>query len=265
MLANPKEHKFFLLHGTGRNGKSTYLNLMSNLFGDYSVNIEPSSLVRRQHSGVNEDIARLRGARLAQTSEFEQGAVIDTPLIKGITGGDKRTACFKYQSFFEFTPCFVLFMGTNFIPTFDGGDYAMKERVVLIPFNKTIDEKDIKHDLPELLMTENSGILNLLLDNLKKYKADGLSVPQDLIELRDQAAKDRDLIGQFLEEHCNVGEKFTMANDLYKAYQGFCIVNGLKPMAQQNFTRSLELKGYKKKRISKGKAWLGITLREVRL
>ena len=115
-----KEEELYIFYGpTSRNGKSTLLETLSYLLGEasgYSVTIDPSTFSGKKvknSSSPSSDIARLAGSRLAITSELPQNMLINTELIKSLTGRDKITARMLYGKEFEFVPQFKLYINTN--------------------------------------------------------------------------------------------------------------------------------------------------------
>ena len=104
-IAGNPEQVMFILHGTGKNGKSVTLETLSRVWGEYSVNIAPESLMqRRNNEAPRGDIARIAGARLITSSEGEDGARLAESIIKMLTGGDRVTVRRLYEKEFEFTP-----------------------------------------------------------------------------------------------------------------------------------------------------------------
>lgn len=87
------EQCLFILWGTGANGKSTFLNVLQYLFGDYACNTMIETFTKKNSEQSN-DLARLKGARLVTTSEIEQGKPMSESLIKTVTGEDDITARF---------------------------------------------------------------------------------------------------------------------------------------------------------------------------
>jgi putative DNA primase/helicase len=67
----------FILYGTGANGKSTFLNVIQNILGDYALSTWAETFMKRNNDTATNDIARLRGARFVTTSETEQGKLSD--------------------------------------------------------------------------------------------------------------------------------------------------------------------------------------------
>jgi putative DNA primase/helicase len=104
------EQTMFILFGSGANGKSTFLNTIMYLLGDYATAAPTETFMRKNGDQYTNDIARLRGTRFVTTTEAEQGRRLSEPLIKKITGNDQMTARFLYGEFFNFMPTFKIFI-----------------------------------------------------------------------------------------------------------------------------------------------------------
>src|SRR5690606_25974113 len=106
--------------------------------------------------------------------ETEQGRRWAEAKVKNLTGGDKVSARFLYQDFFEFWPQFKLFIAGNHRPALRNVDEAMRRRMHLIPFTVTIppDRRDGK--LGEKLLAERNGILAWMLEGCLAWQREGL-------------------------------------------------------------------------------------------
>jgi P4 family phage/plasmid primase-like protien len=152
------EECLFLLHGSGANGKTTLMNAIRTLAGDYGMQCAPETLMTKKNSGIPNDIARLKGARLVATSEVEAGQRFSESLVKQLTGRDKIVARFMRAEFFEFVPQFKIFLAANHKPVIRGTDYAIWRRIKLIPFNVTIPKEKQDPHLAGKLQDELPGI-----------------------------------------------------------------------------------------------------------
>ena len=103
-----KEHVFVFAHGTGANGKSTFVNTVRGIMGDYATIADMSTSIASNAEHHPTDLAKLMGARLVVAQETQRGRRWDETKIKALTGGDKITARFMRQDFFDFTPTFKL-------------------------------------------------------------------------------------------------------------------------------------------------------------
>jgi putative DNA primase/helicase len=194
------EQTMFILFGTGANGKSTFLNTIMYLLGDYATATPTETFMKKSGDQYTNDIARLRSTRFVTTTEAEQGRRLAETLIKKITGNDQMTARFLYGEFFNFTPTFKIFMATNHKPVIKGTDYGIWRRIKLIPFTTRIpEEKQDKH-LELKLREEASGILNWLLEGTARWKREGLKAPKAVLLATDEYREEMDVIGNFLKE-----------------------------------------------------------------
>src|SRR5262245_36556372 len=98
------EHKFVFAYGTGANGKSTFINTIAAIFGNYATIADMGTFIATSAERHPTDLAKLRGARLIVAQETQKGRRWDETKIKALTGGDKITARFMRQDFFDYDP-----------------------------------------------------------------------------------------------------------------------------------------------------------------
>ena len=263
MLGKPLEQVLAIFTGIGANGKSTLLNTVAYVLGDYATNVEPSSLLQQKGERVRNDVARLNGARFVGTSELAIGQVLDAPLIKRFTGGDRITARALYKEYFEFEAAFVVFMATNALPVINGGDEALARRLLIVPFTTTVPAERRDPELPRKLKEEAPGILNRLLEGLKDYLENGLAVPEDIKKEAAKFCASSDMLEIFLEEKCEIGSSNTVGSaDLIRHYRTWNEANGLRPFSTPQFNSEISKKlGLSSKKTKTGKVWQGFRLR----
>ncbi len=263
LLGEPKRQVFAIFHGPGRNGKSTLVEIISHIMGDYACSAEPSSFIKQKNAGVRNDLARLKGTRMVATSELSTGEILDAALVKRITGGDTIAARALYKEHFEFRAEFVMFMVTNNLPVIDGGDSALARRLILVPFEKIIPIADCDPELPAKLREEASGIFNRILDGCSDYLENGLQVPGTLAFAADLYVEGSDLIQAFLDDCCVLdSNQQVSASALYRSYQRWSESGGTKPFSQPTFKAEITKRtNLSQKRTSKGNVWPGIGVR----
>ena len=105
-----REQVWWLLHGDGANGKSTLLDVVGHVLGDYAKRVPFSTFEARSRSSVPDDIATLVSKRFVAASEAIDGAKLDEARIKAMTGGEPLAARPLYGRWFEFNPEFKLFL-----------------------------------------------------------------------------------------------------------------------------------------------------------
>lgn len=139
-----REHVMVFGHGTGRNGKSVFINTLTGVLGGYAASAPMETFTETKSEQHPTDLAGLRGARLVTAIETEQGRRWAESKIKALTGGDHITARFMRQDFFTYTPKFKLLIAGNHKPRLRGVDEAIRRRLHLVPFLVTIgrDEED---------------------------------------------------------------------------------------------------------------------------
>ena len=256
------EQIMFILFGTGANGKSTFLNTIMYLLGDYATATPTETFMKKNGDQATNDIARLRGTRFVTTTEAEQGRRISEPLIKKITGNDQMTARFLYGEYFNFTPTFKIFMATNHKPVIKGTDYGIWRRIRLIPFLTRIEEDKQDKHLEQKLREEASGILNWILEGAERWKREKLKTPAIVLNATDEYKNEMDVIGNFIKESCiQKPEASIRIRELFKAYQEWCEQNNEHAVSERFLGLRLKEMGFEQKRSSEARFWLGLGLR----
>ncbi len=177
------EQCLFFLHGSGANGKTTFLNIVKDLLGpDYCKQTPPETLMVQKHgrSGSN-DLARLKGVRVTISNEVEEGSRLSESLIKQMTGSDAISARFLYAEFFDFIPQFKIWIAGNHQPVIRGSDDGIWRRLHLLPFTVTIATEKRDKNLPAKLRTELPGILNWAIKGCLEWQKSGLQPPQNIL------------------------------------------------------------------------------------
>ena len=249
----------FFLYGSGRNGKSTFIDIIREIFGDYASNIQPETLmIKNAGSSANSDIARLKGTRLVTSVEPNEGVRLNEGLLKQLTGDDVVTARKLYGDEFEFKPEFKLWMTTNHKPIIRGTDTGIWRRIHLIPFTVQIPENKVDRKLKEKLLGELDGIFLWCLEGLKMYNSEGLTKPSSVSQAVEQYKGEMDTVSKFLDE-CTVSDPFgcVKANELYSAYSSWCETNGEYKMTNTKFGMEVTKK-YERKRLSIGNVYIGL-------
>lgn len=263
LTGDVSEQCMFILWGSGANGKSTFLNTIQKILGDYACSTGTETFMKRSNEQSN-DIARLRGMRLVTTSEVENGKALSESLIKQITGEDELTARFLYGEYFSFKPTFKIFMATNHKPKIKGGDYGIWRRIKLIPFNVTIKPEDRDKNLADKLEKEAKGIFNWMLDGYAMWKAEGLTEPDAIKEANEQYMEDMDTVGTFVKDCLEIdasGVRKISNKELYEAYIRWCNVNNERVGSQKYLAIRLQEKGFVRFVSNGTRYWRGMFLK----
>ncbi len=248
---NEREECTMLYGATTRNGKGTLTNTIKHLFGDYGANIQPETLAMQKNRDgrtASGDIARLNGVRFLQMSEPPKRMKIDVALLKTLIGRDVITARHLYEREFEFTPCFKLFINTNFLPVVLDDTLFSSGRVKVVTFDRHFDEAEQDHTLKDRLQSPEalSGILNWILKGLKRYHANGntISIPDSVQTATDEYRAKSDKVKNFIDEVLTPDDRAVVkAKEVYLAYGKWCHLNGYGVENKSNFLTELRAKG----------------------
>jgi len=195
------EQCFFLLMGEGRNGKSTLLEVMRYIFGDYARTVAAKTLMITTNDQIPSDIALLEGKRYAPCSETSKMQRLNEARIKTLTGGDQVEARRRYADEYNFSPQFKLWVATNSEPTITGTDEAIWRRIQKIPFNLRLESGQVDKELLEKLKKEASGILNWLLAGCLQWQAKGDLAPPDEVKNATNAYRaEMDVVQDFVSD-----------------------------------------------------------------
>jgi putative DNA primase/helicase len=261
MTGDNSEQIMFMLYGSGANGKTTFLNTLMHILGDYAIATPTETFMKKSGDQNTNDIARLRGTRFVTTTEAEQGRRLSEPVIKKITGNDQMTARFLYGEYFSFIPTFKIWMATNHKPVIKGTDYGIWRRIRLIPFTTRIAENKQDKHLEEKLKQEASGILNWLLEGVSRWKREGLNAPDAVLNATDEYREEMDVIGNFLKERTVQQKELTIRiRELYKAYVDWCEENNEHAVSERFLSMRLKEVGFTQCRTAEARFWSGLGL-----
>ena len=250
LLGTVSEHALIFCWGQGANGKSTLLNCIARMLGDYARTAPADLLLASQNERHPTEIAALRGARLVTAQEFATGRAWDEAKLKTLTGGDRLTARHMRQDFFEFEPQFTLMLAGNHKPSFRGVDEAIRRRVRLVPFTQNIPPEERDLELSAKLEVEWPAILRWCIDGCLAWQQDGLATPDCVRAASDEYLAGEDVFGQWLGERCIVSARidFTRTRTLFDDWKQWATDGGLANWSIKAFSRTLGERGFLPKR-----------------
>lgn len=243
MLGTAKEECMFILHGkTTRNGKSTLLDAIQHLLGDYST-VAPVELICKHDRQKNAEaptsvLAKLKGRRFVTMSESDTAGKLDESVIKQYTGGEKITARELYQSPITFKPQFTMWLSCNDLPSVRDKSLFASDRVRVIEFNRHFTDAEQDKGLKDYFESPEAmtGIFSWLIEGYFKYKRFGMTMSDNMRAVVRQYEKDNDIVLQFLEDRCTLAEDVsTRAKVLYDNYKIWCKSNGYYSCSMKKF------------------------------
>jgi putative DNA primase/helicase len=266
LTGNSSEEKLFLVHGPGNTGKSTYLEAVKAVLGDYATTADfEAFLTRKNAGGPRNDIARLAGARFVLSIEVEHGKRLAEALVKTLTGGDTVTARFLNREFFEFRPAFKLWLCANRAPRVSADDSATWRRILRLPFDQVVPEDRRDPKVKAALCDPEkcgSAILAWAVRGCLGWQRRGLVVPQSVFSATERYRLDQDPLKDFLADTCILKPEARMTSkDLWEAYRSWADQNGERyPISRRHLAELLEARGCEQCRTGKVRLWRGIGL-----
>jgi len=234
------------------------------MLGDYAMQTPVSTIMTRGKGSINNDIARLRGARFVNTTETDEGSRFNESEIKLITGGDMISARFLHKEYFEYRPQFTLWISGNHKPV-PGDSYSIWRRLILIPFDVRFSENKQDKNLSYKLRAELPGILNWAIEGCLEWQDDGLTTPKVILDATKEYQTEMDRINSWMEDCCSSNasnHNSVKSSDLYKSYKSWADDNGEWHMNQRILGTKLAERGLQKRRESRGWVYRGIQLNE---
>ncbi len=256
-------HALFFLYGTGANGKSVFANVISTILGDYAATASMDTFVETRGDRHPTDLAGLRGARFVTAIETEQGRRLNESKVKAITGGDKISARFMRQDFFEYTPQFKPVIVGNHKPAIRNIDEAMKRRMHMIPFTVTIPPERCDSRLTEKLLAERDGILAWAVAGCLAWQREGLKPPASVVSATEEYFEAEDALGRWLDERCvRAPNAKSLTAELFTDWKQWAEAAGEFIGAQRRFSDLLITRGIEKWRNGVGvRGFQGIGLK----
>lgn len=285
------EQVFFIMLGEGQNGKSVLAKVIQGILGNYAHSANINTFLdtgTQSGSAPTPDIVAMDGKRFVFTAEPKKYAKLDTNKIRLFTGEDTlvgRDLHEKGQR--EFESHFKLFISANHMLKLDMDDYSIARRVVVIPFKFRVKDDEVDKDLAkELLEKEGPEILDWLLEGAKLWKKEGLKChvcdqtgnlasgyPEEVSNAIYEYKTATDNIWRWIGDDCTVDKMdnpdrkddeghWESSKALYADYRQWCINNGEKPEASRVWGRQMAKNGFKQKRKTNGRGWIGIRVSE---
>jgi P4 family phage/plasmid primase-like protien len=258
-----KLQKFFILRGSGANGKSTLINLLIKLLGNRFVTSISLGKINDRFT-----LSKAVGKKLIVASENESVIGVSTETIKKLTGDDLVEIEQKYKDGYSAKLSVETLFALNNTIKFSENSYGLKRRLEVIPFDFRVSEEDMDIDLERKLEEEIPSIMAKLIDVHKKFAEGGYRLPK--CEEVEKAKKEfldegfRNSLGtgifDFLEENIVLDSNSRVSkNDVYTAYSN----NGSYTSTKfwMDFDKWVKYRGYKIDEVnSNGRQKVGIRL-----
>jgi len=251
-----REQVFVVHYGSGSNGKSTVLDTVADVLGDYAATAAPGLVVSAGKDRHPTEIADMMGRRMMTAHETGEGGVLREDFVKQATGSDKLKARYMRADFFEFSPTHKLQLLTNHKPVIKGQDNGIWRRVLLMPYLARFGAQEevnagrahfIKDTrIAERIKGELAGVLRWVVEGARAWFHDGLQAPDAVLAASRDYQTEQDRVLQFVNECCELGPNFSEplalrgGGGLYTAYGGWCKESGIYALSKTRFSDELE-------------------------
>jgi putative DNA primase/helicase len=256
-----REHALFFGYGTGANGKSVLLSTVAGIFGDYHKTAPIETFTASNVDRHPTDLAMLRGARLVTATETEEGRQWAESRIKSLTGGDRVSARFMRQDFFEFMPQFKLFIAGNHRPGLRSVDEAIRRRFHLIPFAVTIPAEERDSELTEKMKAEWPGILAWIIEGCLVWQSDGLAAPQAVTAATAEYLESEDAIAAWIDDRCERDvNAWAGASALFASWAAWATKAGEALGSQKKFSQKMAERKFPKHNTAAARGFNGLRI-----
>lgn len=254
-----------IAYGEGRNGKSTFWNVVSKVLGTYSGNMSADMLTVGCRRNVKPELAEAKGKRLLIAAELEEGMRMNTSNVKQLCSTDEIFAEKKFKSPFSYVPSHTLVLYTNHLPRVGAVDKGTWRRLIVIPFDAKIEgQNDIKNYTEYLYENAGGAILSWIIEGAKQVIKDEyhIDAPKRVQDAIAAYKENNDWMRHFLDECCEIDSAFTeKSGELYTAYRAYCLRTGEFTRSAGDFYSVLEIENFQKKKTKKGIIVYGLRLK----
>jgi P4 family phage/plasmid primase-like protien len=247
-------------NGGGCNGKSTALEAVGKMLGDYAAVAPPGLFTARKFDSHPTELAGLRGKRFVTAIEQEGNRALRESLIKQMTGGDTIRTRGMREDFWEMQPTWHIHIAYNTAPRLTGTDDGIRRRLVVVPWNasfKGAPDATVKERLTG--EAERAGILNWCLEGLRKRLAFGrLEVPEACRISTDEYIDDEDIVGRFIAERTEIEQGHIIElREMLRVFREWMQADGSPRHVVDGYTanalgRELARRGFRKMRPDSG-------------
>ena len=236
----PTPAVFFLI-GSGSNGKSVFINTISNLVGEENTcNVSFNLLSDEKY------ILQLYQKMLNISGETPHNKSINTDVIKAVTAGDWVTGKQLYNDPFKFRPFAKSFLAMNEPPRINDQSHGMWRRIWVIEFPRKFEDHEMDRQLEYKLSLELSGIFNWALDGYKRLQKNdfALSESNSMKQSKGEYRSSTDSVRSFIQDNIissgNETDRIKFS-DLFLQYENYCQSEGFKTAEnKKSFRKILE-------------------------
>lgn len=224
LIPTSKFQKAFILYGDGANGKSTLLDILTDVIGD--TNISSLSLQELNH---NFKLSEITNKLVNIGDDISDQYLEDSSIFKKLVSGDEVTVDKKNEQPYKMRNYATMLFATNNLPTTKDKSAGYSRRLSIIPFEAVFSSTDPDYDpfiLDKLTTPEaKSYILNLAIDGIiRVFAQNGFTEVDRVDDILNDFLKENNNVIAFLSEFDIEGQ---VSSDAYNEYTYWCAQNGV--------------------------------------
>ena len=236
---------FTILQGGGGNGKSTFINHLTDIIGER--NVSNASLADIADGNNRFAKSMLFQKEVNAFADIDSSFLKSTSIIKALTGWDKIFAEYKGRDPFMFKNFAKLIFSANKLPAFNDFTEGFKRRVNIVEFpHKLDDEFKKKYDLSAIKAEIPDFTLFCMNEFKKAYERGYMTESESMKQAKDKWLKESNHVERFIDEYCDIdktSEEGVSSRLVYEKYKDYCFDESVKALSQPNFTKELESMG----------------------
>lgn len=241
-------HLMFCFIGSGRNGKSSFQNLLTRFIGNSNVcSTELDLLIDNRFEST-----KLYKKLVCSLGETNFGKIKKTSLLKKLSGQDMIGFEFKNKSPFDDYNYAKIIINSNSLPSSDDMSDGFYRRWFIIDFPNEFDEvKDVLAEIPDEeysnLCKKIIGLVPELIKN-RRFTNEG-----SIEERKKRYISASNPLSLFIEHCCDKGDMndFVFYDNLYNTYCQFLMNNKRRVIKRNEFNDALLQEGLEKQRTYK--------------
>lgn len=238
-------HVFPIFLGVGANGKSTLMDIMCGVFGQYAAVMPDRFLIKKSGESHPTEIAQLRAVRLASVSEVPPNSQFDESLVKRLTGETRLRGRYMHKDFFDFDNMCTFILQANHLPKVLVGGSGWWRRVRKIDFEKTMPlERQDPNLARNILLSEGPQIMNWVAEGARAVLQGGLQDPAKVLSATRVYQLEEDAIARFIAERLYVlpNPVTTVPRQMvYDDYRMWMIRQGADALDYMRFCREITM------------------------
>jgi putative DNA primase/helicase len=251
LIPDTSQQVALFLTGGGSNGKSTFLEVITEMFGSNSI-----SNIPLQRLSERFEVAKIQHKLVNICSDIDPTYLKKTGVLKTMIPGEPLRGEEKFKASFDFRPYVRLIFSANELPSTKDHSEGWYRRLKIVRFPNSFKKSDSNYDphLKEKLIDEIDGIFLWALEGLQRLsKNSRFTNSQEMQKAKNQYKRENDSVKAF-EDDCvqRMDEDKTLytitKGNLYHKYRVYAEESGLKPVSRKKFSRQFKELGYEEAR-----------------